>query len=60
MQFELTPPTKVTFIISVVLAVVAVVVRFANIELPVLPTHGFLILLLGYLVLLVGNMLRGV
>jgi hypothetical protein len=59
MQFELTPPTKVTFIISVVLAVVAVVVRFANIELPIFPTHGFLMLLLGYLVLAAGNVLRG-
>ena len=60
MQFQLTAPTKVTFIISVVLAVVAVVVRFANIELPVFPTHGFVILLLGYLVLLAGNVLSGV
>jgi hypothetical protein len=60
MEFALTPPTKVTFIISVVLAVVAVVVHFANIELPVFPTHGFVILLLGYLVLVAGNLLRGV
>ncbi len=60
MQFELTAPTKVTFIISVVLAVVAVVVHFANIDLPILPTHGFGILLLGYLVLAAGNLLRNV
>jgi hypothetical protein len=60
MEFALTPPTKVTFIISVVLAVVAVVVHFANIALPVFPTHGFVILLLGYLVLLAGNLFHGV
>ena len=60
MQFELTAPTKLTFIISVALALVAVVVHFANIELPVFPTHGFVILLLGYLVLLAGNVLKGV
>jgi hypothetical protein len=60
MQFELTAPRKVTFIISVILAVVAVVVHFANIELPIFPTHGFMILLLGYLVIIAGNVLRGV
>ena len=58
-MFEITPPTRVTLIISVVLAVVAAVVHFANIALPVFPTHGFLMLLLGYLVLLAGNLLRG-
>jgi len=50
----------ITFIISVVLAVVAVVVHFANIDLPILPTHGFVMLLLGYLVLAAGNLLRSV
>jgi hypothetical protein len=60
MMFEITPPTRVTLIISVVLAVVAAVIHFARIELPVFPTHGFLILLLGYLVLLAGNLVRGV
>jgi hypothetical protein len=59
MQFKLTAPTKVTFIISVVLAVAAVVIHFANIALPIFPTHGFVILLLGYLVLLAGNVLSG-
>jgi hypothetical protein len=60
MPLELSAPKNVTFIVSVVLAVVAVVVRFANIELPVFPTHGFVILLLGYLVLAAGNVLRNV
>jgi hypothetical protein len=59
-MFEITPPARVTLIISVVLAVLAVIIRFAHIELPVFPTHGFLILLVGYLVLLAGNLLRGV
>lgn len=59
-MFRLTPPKHVTFFISVVLAVVAVAIHFAKIELPVFPTHGFLILLLGYLVLLAGNLLEGV
>jgi hypothetical protein len=59
MMFEITPPTRVTLIISVVLAVVAAIVRFSGIELSFFPTHGFVILLLGYLVLLAGNLVRG-
>jgi hypothetical protein len=59
MMFEITPPTRVTLIISVVLAVVAAIVHFAHIELPVFPTHGFAMLFLGYLVLLAGNLIRG-
>ena len=47
----------VTLIASVVLAVVAAVVHFAKIEHPVFPTHGFVLLLVGYLVLLAGNLL---
>ena len=59
MSFELTAPTMVTFIISVVLAVIAAVIHYAKIPNPI--THsGFVILLLGYLVLLGGNLLRGV
>ena len=46
-MFEVTPPTRVTLIISVILAVVAVIVHFARIELPVFPTHGFAMLLVG-------------
>jgi hypothetical protein len=60
MQFELTAPTRVTFLISVVLVVVALVIHFANIKLAIFPTHGFAMLLLGYLVLLAGNVLSGV
>ena len=59
MPLELSAPKMITFIVSVVLAVVAVVVHFANIDLPILPTHGFAILL-GYLVLAAGNLLRNV
>jgi hypothetical protein len=60
MPFQLTPPAQATFIISVVLAAAAVVIRYAGIEIPVIHSHGFIVLLLGYLVLLGGNVLRGV
>ena len=60
MPLELSAPKNVTFIVSVVLALVAVVVHFAKVDLPILPTQGFVILLLGYLVLAAGNLLRNV
>jgi len=60
MSLELSAPKNVTFIVSVVLALVAVVVHFANVDLPISPTQGFLILLVGYLVLAAGNVMRGV
>jgi len=61
MQSELTAPTKVTFIISVVLALIGVVVHYANIAIaiPGVTHSGFVILLLGYLVLAAGNVVRG-
>jgi hypothetical protein len=60
----LTPPKQLTVLISVALAAVAVVVRFLvsqGVQIPFLmfPTEGFLLLLLGYLVLLAGNLLEG-
>jgi hypothetical protein len=57
MPFELTQPTMVTFIISVVLAVIAAVIHYAGIPNPI-TYSGFVILLLGYLVLLAGNVIR--
>ena len=59
-MLALTPPRHVTLYLSVALAIIAIVVHFANIALPVFPAHGFVILLLGYLVLLAGNVLKGV
>jgi hypothetical protein len=48
--------------LSVALAVIAVVVRFlaySGKESPLFPTGGFLTLLVGYLVLLAGNLFGG-
>jgi hypothetical protein len=59
---QLTPPKQMTFFISVALAVIAVVVRFMDyqgIQMPFFPTGGFLILLVGYLVLLAGTLFEG-
>jgi hypothetical protein len=58
-MLRLTAPRLVTFYVSVVLVVVALVIHFANIKLPIFPTHGFALLLVGYLVLLAGNVFDG-
>jgi hypothetical protein len=62
-MFPLTPPKQLTFLISVVLAVIAVAVRvlvYMDVEMPVTPpTGGFLLLLAGYLVLAAGNLFEG-
>lgn len=63
-MLQLTPPKQMTFIISVAFAVIAVVVRsliYMDVEMPItFPTGGFLLLLIGYVVLLAGNLLEGV
>ncbi len=58
-RFYLTPPAIPTFVISVLLAIVAVLAVYGHLAL----LHGvsaFLILLIAYVVLLIGNLLRGV
>jgi hypothetical protein len=54
---QITTPTTATLILSVILAVGAAIVRFANIEHSAFPYRGFVILLVAYLVLLAGNLL---
>jgi hypothetical protein len=57
--YWLTPPTRLTFILSVVLVILALLVRYAHLSVPVVSAHVFETLLIGYLVLLVGNLFRG-
>ena len=58
-DYWLTPPTRLTFILSVVLVILALLVRYAHVSVPVVSEHVFETLLIGYLVLLAGNLLRG-
>jgi hypothetical protein len=62
-MFALTPPKQMTFLISVVLAIAAVVIRYlvyTGVQMPpMLPTGGFVILLIAYLVLAFGNLFEG-
>ncbi len=60
---ELSAPKTITFLISVIVAIIAIVIRYlthhANINLPYVPS-GFVVLLVGYLILVAGNVLRGI
>jgi hypothetical protein len=59
---QITPPKQMTLLISAALVVVAVVVRFLaykGTQMPFFPAEGFLLLLVGYLVLLAGNLFEG-
>jgi hypothetical protein len=58
-MFELTPPKQITLLISVLLAIFAALVHWVHLAVPPLST-GFTVLLLGYLVLLAGNVVRGI
>ena len=58
-DWPLTPPKQVTLLISLILAIFACLVHWLHIAVP--PLHsGFVILVLGYLVLLAGNVFRDV
>ena len=62
-MLPLTPPKQITFLLSLVLAIAAVVIRYlvyTGVQMPpLLPTGGFLLLLLAYLVLAAGNVFEG-
>ena len=57
-MLRLSPPKHVTFFISIALAIIAVIVHYAKIDIPQVHS-GFVILLIGYLVLVAGNVLDG-
>jgi type III secretory pathway component EscU len=60
-SFELTPPSFVVFIISVILALLAVLVHYAHVSVPVVGSaHVFDVLTVAYVVLLVGVLFRGI
>jgi hypothetical protein len=59
MPFRITPPSQLTFFISVALAVIAVILHYAHIAIPHITQTNFVTLLINYLVLLVGNLFEG-
>jgi hypothetical protein len=57
--YWLTPPSRAIFFLSVLLAVLARLVRYAHVAIPVVSHYTFETLLLAFVLLLAGNMFRG-
>ena len=47
--YWLTPPSRAVFFISVLLAVLALLVRYAHVSIPVVSSHSFETLLIAFL-----------
>jgi hypothetical protein len=56
---RLTPPTSLTFTISVLLAVLAIVGQFAHMVSNYIPISMFWLAIVAYIVLFLGNVVRG-
>jgi hypothetical protein len=59
MAYWLTPPSRAVFVISVFLALLAILVRYAHVAIPVVSNYTFETLLTAFLLLLAGNLFRG-
>jgi hypothetical protein len=58
--FSLTPPTFLVFVISLVLAIVALLTHYAGLRIPVITAANvFDVLAIAYVVLLAGVVFRG-
>ena len=58
-SFALTPPTLIVFAISVILAIIALLIRYAGIRIPIVsPARVFDVLAIAYFVLLAGVVFR--
>jgi hypothetical protein len=57
--FWLTPPSRAIFILSVFLALLALLVKYAHAAIPVVSNYTFETLLVAFLLLLAGNLYRG-
>lgn len=56
---QLSRPTTAVFLIAVILAVLAAVVRFTAVSIPVVSVYPFEILLIAFILLALGNLVRG-
>ncbi len=56
---NLTPPSQVTFILAMLRAVLALLVRYASAAIPVVTGHSFETMLVAFLLLLAGVLFRG-
>jgi hypothetical protein len=58
LEMNLSPPTTAVFIVSLILAALAVIGKFAPI--PFITDNGFWVAIVAYVLLAVGNLFRGV
>jgi hypothetical protein len=58
-MLRLTPPTSTTFVISIILAVVAVAGQYIHQISNYVPISMFWLAVIAYLVLFFGNLIRG-
>ena len=58
-MLRLTPPTSTTFVISIILAVVAVAGQYIHQISNYVPVSMFWLVVIAYLVLFFGNLIRG-
>lgn len=56
---NLSAPTIPVFLVSVILAILALLVMYGGVKIPVVSGNTFVTLLLGYAVLLAGNLFKG-
>jgi hypothetical protein len=60
-SFVLTPPSFAIFAISLVLALFALLMRYGGVNVPVLrASHAFDLLAIGYVLLTIGVLFRGI
>ncbi|MBX9711166.1 MAG: hypothetical protein K2X60_09035 [Xanthobacteraceae bacterium] len=57
---NLSAPTLPVFLVSIILAILAVIVTYGGIKIPVISGNAFITLLAGYVVLLAGNLFKGI
>jgi hypothetical protein len=58
LEMNLSPPTTAVFVISLILAVLAIIGTFVAI--PVISANAFWVAIIAYIILAVGNVFRGV
>jgi len=56
---ELSAPRIITFVVSIIIALVAVIIHYAHVSIPHVHS-GFVVLLVAYAILVAGNLLRNV
>jgi len=55
---NLSAPTMPVFVISVIIVLLALIVRYGGVAIPVIAGYAFETLFIGYIVLFAGNLLK--